>query len=83
VRRTSLFLEDCHPERRPALLAADAGLVLGPMATDDGRFDVSRVENRVEPALEDDRVAERARQTAIRDAAGLAMRERIVRRSNR
>ena len=78
VRRASLFLQDSPAERRPALLAADAGQVVGPIPTEDGRFDVSRVEDRVEPVLGDERVAERARQTAIRDAAGLAMRERVV-----
>jgi hypothetical protein len=78
-----LFLEDSPADRRPALLAADPGQILGPMATDDGRFEVCRVEYREEPALEDERVAERARRTAIREAAGLAMRERVVHRSAR
>jgi hypothetical protein len=83
VRRSSLFLEDSPPERRPALLAADPGQILGPTATEDGRFEVCRVECREEPALEDERVAARARETAIREAAGLAMRERVVHRSAR
>lgn len=82
VHRISLFLEDSPPEQRPALLAADGGQILGPLAK-DGRFDVWRVEARVEPALEDEQVAERARRTAIRDAAGMAMRERVVRRITR
>lgn len=82
VRRSSLFLEDSPPDQRPTLLAADAGQILGPMAS-EGRFVVSRVEDRVEPALEDERVAERARRRAIRDAEGLAMRERVVHRASR
>jgi hypothetical protein len=82
VRRAAVFVDESPPERRAELLGADSGRVLR-FGGADGIFEVAYVVERTEPTLLDERVAQRARETALHESAQLAIRERVSSRRRR
>ncbi|MCP4692318.1 MAG: hypothetical protein GY859_30010, partial [Desulfobacterales bacterium] len=58
ARRDCFFMEDMEEELRRALLSTSPGDVLPPMETEDG-FQVYVVRNKLEPTLDDRKVAAR------------------------
>jgi hypothetical protein len=79
VAPAEVFVDEVLPSHRDRLLSADIGQVLGPLPV-DGRFEVTAVVRRTVPTLDDERVVERARQTAIAQATRRAAREHVTRR---
>ena len=57
-RKTDVLLEDLDEDRQTTLLAASPGDVLKPI-NNEGRFEVCRLVRKVEPALSDEKVANR------------------------
>jgi hypothetical protein len=80
MARSRVVLEDSAPEVSGELLAAIPGGLLGPHSV-DGRFEVTRIVDRVTPTLNDARVAARARQALIDVALAHAARDHVTRRS--
>jgi hypothetical protein len=76
VRRTEVFVADADPARRDLWLSAEIGQIHGPLAIDSS-FEVNAVTGRATPTLEDPRVAEKARCTAIEDAMRRAVRQHV------
>lgn len=68
VTRTAAFLEDYPADWRVVLLTADTGRPIGPLPSGE-RFEVAIVTEHLAPDLADPRVHERARRTAVADAA--------------
>ena len=68
VTRTAGFLEDLPADWRVALLSAEMGRPIGPLPS-GGRFDIAVVTGHAPPELDDPRVHERARRTAVAGAS--------------
>lgn len=80
AERSCIVLEDSAPQLRGELLAATPGGLIGPHEV-DGRFELTRIVDRVTPTLADPRVAARARQTLVDFALAHAARDHVTRRS--
>lgn len=79
VTRARLFLEDAPTEYRDQLLSAEPGSVIGPLLV-DGRYQVTAVRGRTTPALQDERIVERARAVLLARAGRRAARDHVKRR---
>jgi hypothetical protein len=82
VRRTHWFLQDLPQTVQERLLSVPGGQACGPLGGADGRYEVATVVSRTAPSLEDDRVAERARQEAVAHACRRAARDLVRRRGD-
>jgi hypothetical protein len=80
LTRSSVVLQDSAPHLRGELFAAVPGGLLGPHNV-DGRFEVTRILDRVTPTVDNPRVAARARQTLLHAALAHAARDHVTRRT--
>lgn len=79
VARAQLFLEDAPTEYRDRLLSADTGRLIGPLQV-DGRYQVATILGRTPPALQDERILQRARAALLEQVGRRAARDHVKRR---
>jgi hypothetical protein len=78
VTRERRFLEDVPVEQRDHLLSVEPGRLIGPLLI-DGRYQVAVVLGRTTPALDDERVWQRARAAFLEHAGRRAARDHVRR----